>query len=71
VRDEEVLRFPILCPACGAETLFSAPVALIVQALATGGPIALRTGCCNGREWMASALEIEQISDYADISVYM
>ena len=59
------LRFPITCPICGDETLFLASAAKITNALATGVPIWLIVECCGGVEWIASASEVDQITQYA------
>jgi hypothetical protein len=64
---QAVLHFPIVCPACGRETLITASAQVIAEALSAGTHIALRTGCCSLLEWYASELEIEQIREYADI----
>jgi hypothetical protein len=64
---QAVLRFPVVCPSCGSETLFSAPVGTIAEALSAGTHIALRADCCGKPQWLASQLEIEQIREYADI----
>lgn len=62
-----VLRFPVVCPSCDCETLFSAPAQTIAEALSAGTQIALRADCCGRLQWFASALEIEQIREYANI----
>jgi hypothetical protein len=62
-----VLRFPVVCPGCGGETLFSAPARSIAEALRAGTQIALRAACCGMSPWFASDLEIEQIREYAEI----
>jgi hypothetical protein len=62
-----VLRFPVVCPSCGNETLFSAPLRTIAEALSAGAQIALRADCCGMLQWFASELEIEQIREYADM----
>jgi hypothetical protein len=64
---QAILRFPVVCPSCGGETLFSAPARTISEALSAGTPIALRANCCSTLQWFASELEIEQIREYADI----
>jgi hypothetical protein len=64
---DSVLRFPITCPICGDETLFLASAAKITNALATGVPIWLIVECCGGVEWIASASEVDQITQYATI----
>jgi hypothetical protein len=62
-----VLRFPIVCPTCGCETLITASARAIAEALNAGTQIVLRAGCCATFERFASELEIEQIREYADI----
>jgi hypothetical protein len=64
---QAILRFPVVCPSCGDETLFSAPARTIADALSSGTRIALRADCCGLLPWFASELEIEQIREYADI----
>jgi hypothetical protein len=67
LKADSVLRFPITCPICGDETLFLASAAKITNALATGVPIWLIVECCGGVEWIASASEVDQITQYATI----
>jgi hypothetical protein len=62
-----VLRFPVVCPTCGHETLFSAPARTIAEALSAKAQIALIADCCGMLQWFASELEIEQIREYAGI----
>jgi hypothetical protein len=67
LKADSVLRFPITCPICGDETLFLASAAKITNALATGVPIWLIVECCGGVEWIASASEVDQITQYTTI----
>jgi hypothetical protein len=64
---QAVFHFPIVCPACGRETLITASAQVIAEALSAGTQIALRAGCCSMLEWFASELEVEQIREYAGI----
>ena len=66
VNAHAILHFPVVCPACGRETLIGASTRVIAEALSAGTQIALRAGCC-ALEWFASELEIEQIREYASI----
>jgi hypothetical protein len=64
---QSVVRFPVVCPGCGRETLISASAQTIADALSAGSPIALQAPCCSLPAWLASNLEMEQISEYAGI----
>jgi hypothetical protein len=55
--------FPITCPECKRESLTSLPAAMINLALLKEDHLTLRSHC-HGREWRASAREIEQIRQY-------
>jgi hypothetical protein len=60
---EPWLRFPIACPQCGAEELFSIPVAVAAAALLKGTPIEFRVGCHDLR-WAADRAEVQLLRDY-------
>ena len=62
-----ILRFAVVCPSCGCETLFRAPARTIAEALSAGTQIALSADCCSMLHWFASDLQIEQIREYADV----
>lgn len=60
---EPCLRFPVVCPQCGAENLLSLSVATIATALLRGTAIELRVNC-HALRWSADPAEIEQIREY-------
>lgn len=63
--DEPTVRFPVVCPLCGKETLAVYPVADVASALlTTSDPLTLRTVCHPDHTWAATHLELEQIREY-------
>jgi hypothetical protein len=60
---EPWLRFPVVCPQCGAEALFNLPIATIAAALVEGAPIELRVSCHDLR-WNADPIEVGQLREY-------
>ena len=65
--DSEQLRFPVVCPQCGQESLFSGLRREFAHALLSVSPIHLSSPCCRNGGWVASEVEREQIGQYADL----
>ncbi len=57
------IRFPVTCPVCGEEALSSLRAEIIIDALDSCSPLRL-SSACHGAEWLASAVEVEQIREY-------
>jgi hypothetical protein len=57
------VRFPVVCPDCGVETLAAFSMAEVCAALLTNASLPLSTPC-HGQVWNASPLEREQIRGY-------
>jgi hypothetical protein len=57
------VRFPVVCPTCGLETLGEYPVAALAAALIDRGPIILHSNC-HEVSWTATDIEVEQIREY-------
>jgi hypothetical protein len=57
------VKFPVVCPECGYESLAELPVATVAEALLNRGPIMLNTRC-HDASWSATPIEIEQIREY-------
>jgi hypothetical protein len=57
------VRFPAACPKCGRERLTEFPVDEVADALQRGSDICL-VATCHDVIWSATALELEQISEY-------
>lgn len=60
---EPVVRFPVVCPQCGAESLARLPIAEVAAALINGKQLDLFTAC-HQRRWPASQVELQQIREY-------
>ena len=63
MREQPTLRFPVVCPECGAEHLAALPLEVVVRRLYEGTHIRLHAPC-HRIGWNASPWEIEQIRDY-------
>jgi hypothetical protein len=61
--DEPAVRFPVVCPQCGTESLAEFPVAFIAAALLVDSPLQLFAPC-HPQPWIASEWEREQIREY-------
>ncbi len=57
------IRFPVVCPVCGVDSLVSRRLADVVRALYCAQTIALASQC-HGARWEANPMEMEQIWDY-------
>jgi hypothetical protein len=62
--NEPTLRFPIVCPLCGRETIGEYPVADVANALLTRGVELTLHAPCHGQRWTASRKELKQIRQY-------
>jgi hypothetical protein len=60
---EPWLRFPISCPICGAQELFTIPVAIVVARLLNGVAIEFHVNCHDLR-WNADPREVQQLREY-------
>jgi hypothetical protein len=57
------LRFPVVCPTCGAEELFDLPIASVAASLLKAAPIELHATCHDLR-WSAGPVEVQQLREY-------
>jgi len=69
--ESEKLRFPVVCPHCGQESLFNELRLEIAQALSSLSPIHLSSPCCRNGGWVASEVEREQIHQYAELPAFI
>lgn len=60
---EPTIRFPVVCPKCGRETLTEFSVNEVVYALNRGSDISL-VATCHDMIWTATELELQQIHEY-------
>jgi hypothetical protein len=67
--DEAQIRFPVVCPICGGDSLASHWLKDIVGALCLAQPIALRSQC-HGARWLANQSEIAQLQDYCMVTIF-
>jgi hypothetical protein len=63
------IRFPVICPVCGADSLVTHPLIKIVDGLLGRRSIFL-TSSCHAARWSANAIEREQILDYICVTVF-
>jgi hypothetical protein len=62
--NEPTIRFPVVCPLCGAEAITEYPVADVASALLNRSVgLKLYTPCHDYR-WTASQLELQQVREY-------
>jgi hypothetical protein len=61
--NDQTIRFPVTCRACGAESLLELPVAPVQAALFDGQPLRLYAPC-HQQWWSANRTELAQIRDY-------
>jgi hypothetical protein len=59
----EKLAFPVACPLCQNEGLCSLPISVVAEAMRQQKPLLLRSHC-HSAEWLATALQTEQIAEY-------
>lgn len=57
---DELVRFPVTCPACGREALAEFRRTDVAAALVNDRPIRLYAGCCD-ESWTAGYIEMQQI----------
>ena len=57
-----IVRFPVVCPECGSESLASISIATVAAGLISG-ELQLNGDCPHGA-WQATALERDQIHEY-------
>ena len=60
---EPWLRFPIACPQCGVEVLFTIPVETVAAALLKGSPVELHVDC-HDLCWSADNVQLQQLREY-------
>jgi hypothetical protein len=58
-----IVKFPVVCPECGTESLQYLPLAEIASDLVSGRQIQLSAGC-HARHWIANPVEVEQLREY-------
>ena len=63
----QFVRFPIICPECGSESLLARPMADIAQALVSGEKVVLQAPCRHP-EWPASSVELDQVQQYLRVA---
>lgn len=63
------IRFPVVCPLCGVDSLVSFCLADIVRALYCAQTIVLASQC-HGARWEANQIEIDQIWDYCMATIF-
>ncbi len=61
------VRFPVICPLCGRESLVELPAASITAAIDEQSPIRLRAAC-HDVSWDAAEFELEQIREYLGVA---
>jgi len=66
--NEVLIRFPIVCPVCGMDSLGGCRLMDIVNALFQSQPLGL-TSHCHRECWQASDIELAQISDYLSAAI--
>src|SRR5258707_7844836 len=60
---QPIVRFPVLCPRCGVESLAEVSVDLAAEALMRNEGIQLKSACHN-LYWTASPAEMQQLREY-------
>jgi len=60
---QPTIRFPVVCPRCGAESLAEVSIALAAEALMRSEGIQLKVACHN-LYWTASPTEMQQLRGY-------
>jgi hypothetical protein len=60
---QPIVRFPVVCPRCGAESLAEVSVAFAADALMRDEGIQLKAACHN-LYWTASPIEMRQLRGY-------
>jgi hypothetical protein len=58
-----LVRFPVVCPECGAERLTAVAVADLAASLITGDTVMLQSPCHQGT-WPANSDERDQLREY-------
>ena len=60
---QPTVRFPVVCPRCGVESLAEVSVDLAAEALMRNEGIQLKSACHN-LYWTASPTEMQQLREY-------
>jgi len=60
---QPTIRFPVVCPRCGTESLAEVSIALAAEALMRSEGIQLKAACHN-LYWTASPTEMQQLRGY-------
>jgi hypothetical protein len=63
----QLVRFPIICPECGTESLLARPLADLARALVSGEDVVLQAPCRHP-EWPASSVELDQVQQYLRVA---
>jgi hypothetical protein len=64
-----LVRFPVVCPRCGFESLVSFRYDAVNAALQKNHALQLRSPC-HAQRWYASDIELEQIREYCRVVDY-
>jgi hypothetical protein len=62
--NEPTIRFPIICPLCGAEAINEHPVADVASALVARSVELKLYAPCHDYHWTASQCERQQVREY-------
>jgi hypothetical protein len=65
-----IVRFPVVCPRCSAESLAEVSVDLAAEALMRNEGIQLKAACHN-LYWTASPTEMHQLREYMRSAVFV
>jgi hypothetical protein len=63
MKQQSIVKFPVVCPRCGVESLTEVSVDLAAEALMRNEGIQLRAACHN-LYWTASPTEMQQLREY-------
>lgn len=64
---DELVRFPVTCPACGKEALAEFRRTDVAGALVNDRPIRLHARCCD-ESWTAGYVEMQQIRAHLGVT---
>jgi hypothetical protein len=69
IMKKPIVRFPVLCPRCGEESLTEVSVDLAAEGLMRNEGIQLKSACHN-LFWTASSTEMQQLREYMSAGLF-